>query len=68
MSMKNSNDNIGNRPRDHPIYIAVPQPLRHRVPSFLLAVKNCGYIAVIQNNLQKKLIMLQVFSHYQSKF
>jgi hypothetical protein len=30
MSMKNSNDTIGNRSRDHPVYSAEPQPLRHR--------------------------------------
>jgi hypothetical protein len=33
MSMKNSSDIIGNRSRDLPVCIAVPQPLRHRVPS-----------------------------------
>jgi hypothetical protein len=32
MSMKNSNDTIGNRSHDSPVYSAVPQPLRHRVP------------------------------------
>jgi hypothetical protein len=32
MSMKNSNDTIGNRSRDLPVCSAVPQPLRHRVP------------------------------------
>jgi hypothetical protein len=31
--MKNSNDTIGNRSRDLPVCSAVPQPLRHRVPS-----------------------------------
>jgi hypothetical protein len=30
--MKNSNDKIGNRSRDLPVYSAVHQPLRHRVP------------------------------------
>jgi hypothetical protein len=30
MSMKNSNDTIGNRTRDLPVYSAEPQPLRHR--------------------------------------
>jgi hypothetical protein len=29
-SMKNSNDTIGNRSRDLPVFSAVPQPLRHR--------------------------------------
>jgi hypothetical protein len=32
MSLKNSNDTIGNRSRDLPFCSAVPQPLRHRVP------------------------------------
>jgi hypothetical protein len=32
MSMKNSNDTIGNRSRDLPVCSAVPQPLRHCVP------------------------------------
>jgi hypothetical protein len=32
MSIKNSNDTIGNRSRDLPVCSAVPQPLRHRVP------------------------------------
>jgi hypothetical protein len=32
MSMKNSDDTIGNRSRDLPVFNAVPQPLRHRVP------------------------------------
>jgi hypothetical protein len=31
MSMKNSNDTIGNRSRDLPVPSAVSQPLRHRV-------------------------------------
>jgi len=33
MSMKNSNDTIGNRTRDLPVCTAVPQ-LRHRVPPY----------------------------------
>jgi hypothetical protein len=32
MSMKNSSDTIGKRSRNLPVCIAVPQPLRHRVP------------------------------------
>jgi hypothetical protein len=35
MSMKNSNDTIGNRSRDLPDCSAVPQPLRYRVPHTL---------------------------------
>jgi hypothetical protein len=30
LSMKNSNDTIGNRSRDFPVCGAVPQPLRHQ--------------------------------------
>jgi hypothetical protein len=30
--MNNSSDTIGNRTRDLPVYSAVPQPLRHRMP------------------------------------
>jgi hypothetical protein len=36
LSMKNSTDTIGNRYRDLPVCITVPQPLRHRVPQFPL--------------------------------
>jgi hypothetical protein len=32
LSMKNSNDTIGNRTRDLPVCSAVPQPLRYHVP------------------------------------
>jgi hypothetical protein len=32
MSMKNSNDTIGNRSRDLSVCSAVPQSLRHRLP------------------------------------
>jgi hypothetical protein len=32
MSIKNSNDTIGNRSRDLPVCSAGPQPLRYRVP------------------------------------
>jgi hypothetical protein len=45
MSMKNSNDTIGNRSRDLPVCSAVPQPLRHRVDSVLLGVRI--YVALI---------------------
>jgi hypothetical protein len=38
MSMKHSNDTIGNRSRDLPVCSAVYQPLRHRVLS-----SNSGY-------------------------
>ena len=31
MSMTNSNDTMGNRTRDHPARIAVPQPTAHGV-------------------------------------
>jgi hypothetical protein len=34
MSLKNSNDSIGNRTRDLPVCSVVPWPLRHRAPPF----------------------------------
>jgi hypothetical protein len=39
MSMKNSNDTIGNRSRDLPVCSAVPQPLRHRAIDNTLDIK-----------------------------
>jgi hypothetical protein len=36
MSIKNSNDTIGNRSRNLPVCNAVPQPLRHRVPQVFI--------------------------------
>jgi hypothetical protein len=39
MSMKNSNETIGNRFRDLAVCSAVPQPLRHRVPRCFFTVK-----------------------------
>jgi hypothetical protein len=45
MSMKNSNDTIGNRSRNLPVCSSVPQPLRHRVPLHHLKTKrNLLYI------------------------
>jgi hypothetical protein len=38
MSMKNSNETIGNQSRDLPVCSAVPQPLRHHVPH-----NSCSY-------------------------
>jgi hypothetical protein len=35
MSMKNSNDIIGNLSRNLPVCSAVPQPLRHHVPLYV---------------------------------
>jgi hypothetical protein len=39
MSMKNSNDTIGNRSLDLPVCSAVPQPLRHRVPPMYMGLR-----------------------------
>jgi hypothetical protein len=36
MSLKNSNDTIGNRTRDMPVCSVVPQPLRHRAPPVII--------------------------------
>jgi hypothetical protein len=38
MSMKNSNDTIGNRSRDIPVCSAVPQPLRHQQRAAVFAL------------------------------
>jgi hypothetical protein len=38
MSMKNSNDTIGNRSLDLPVCSAVPQPLHHRLPRSKISV------------------------------
>jgi hypothetical protein len=40
LSMKNSNNNIGNRFRDLPLRGAVPQPLHHRVPRWTEYIYN----------------------------
>jgi hypothetical protein len=36
LSMKNSNDTIGNRSRELPVCSAVPQTLRHRAPAVFI--------------------------------
>jgi hypothetical protein len=36
--MKNSNDTIGNRSRDFPVFRVVPQPLSYRVPHIISAL------------------------------
>jgi hypothetical protein len=52
MSMKNSNDTIGNRSRDLPVCSAEPQPLRHRVP-----LDRYQYIGIIYSpHLQRRYI------------
>jgi hypothetical protein len=38
MSMKNSNDHIGNRSCDLPVCSAVPQPLHYRVPHIIIII------------------------------
>jgi hypothetical protein len=66
MSMKNSNDTIGNRTSDLPVCSAVPLPLRHRALLFLrvqnhftlgklrqflaLIFQNCGRHLIPLNN------------------
>jgi hypothetical protein len=44
MSMKNSNDTIGNRTHDLPVCMAVPQPTAP--PQWALLVDNCAVLAV----------------------
>jgi hypothetical protein len=41
MSMKNSNDTIGNRFRDLPVCSAVPQPLRHSNDNVIIVTQEC---------------------------
>jgi hypothetical protein len=43
MSMKNSNDTIGNRTRDPPACSTVPQPLRQRVPRNACQLGKCKF-------------------------
>jgi hypothetical protein len=50
MSMKNSNDTIGNRSRDLPVCSAVSQPLRHRVPLAVSPLK----IKIPSKNMREK--------------
>jgi hypothetical protein len=56
MSMKISNDTIGNRSRDLPVCSAVPQPLRHCVPplhnSKVLDIRGIFTPVSIQNVLK----------------
>jgi hypothetical protein len=44
MSIKNSNDTIGNRSRDLPVCSAVPQPLSHRVLSTYSSSQNSSFM------------------------
>jgi hypothetical protein len=45
MSMKNSNDTIGNRFRDLPVCSAVLESHRHRVPPFMEIIsKNISWL------------------------
>jgi hypothetical protein len=53
MSMKNSNDTIGNRSRDLPVFSAVPQPLRHHVPSVVVAVVVVIFKIIVINEVKK---------------
>jgi hypothetical protein len=55
--MKKSKDTIGNRSRDLPVYSAVPQPLRHRVPPI-----KCIYVADIMNVLSIKKVSRPKFN------
>jgi hypothetical protein len=58
MSIKNSNDAIGNRSRDLPVCSSVPQPLRHRVPPFNVrsSVKNVSVVSCRERGYCKILV------------
>jgi hypothetical protein len=66
MSMKNSNDTIGNRSRDAPVCSAVPQPPRYRVPPDLQCIalqnslKQCGSAQTGRNRPDKHVVVLYV--------
>jgi hypothetical protein len=51
MSMKNSNNTIGNRSRDLPVCSTVPKPLRHRVPP----ERNCRGTKIETRKLKRKI-------------
>jgi hypothetical protein len=56
MSMKNSNDTIGNLSRDFPVCSAVPQPLRHGVPQqWNNEFKYLGTTLTNQNSIQEEI-------------
>ena len=59
MSLKNSNDTIGNRTRDLPVCSAVPQPLRHLFPHIY-------YIYLNIKNLYIAFFMLHKYKHLQN--
>jgi hypothetical protein len=46
MSMKNSNDTIGNRSRNLPVCSAVPQPLRHSI-TIIITINFSGIVKAI---------------------
>jgi hypothetical protein len=48
MSMKNSNDTIGDRSRDLPVCSAMPQPPCHRVPHHQVIIRNIRIFRHVQ--------------------
>jgi len=59
MSMKNSNDTIGNRTRNLPAFSAVPQPIvPPRTPKRRACNENtCGYFIGILFTAKRKLVL-----------
>ena len=52
LSLKNSNDTIGNRTRDLPVCSVVPQPLCHRAPPTADGVNDIQIMTISQKLLQ----------------
>jgi hypothetical protein len=68
MSMKNSTDTIGNRSRDLPICIAVPQPLRHQLRAppknvHLRKLSNSSHLSILAYTFLKWTIEFNSTSH-----
>jgi hypothetical protein len=62
MSMKNSNDTIGNRSRELPGCSAVPQPLRHRVP--LISYHIISYHIISYHIISYHIISYHIISYH----
>jgi hypothetical protein len=68
--MKNVNDTIGNRSRDLPVCIAVPQPLRHqqRAPNIKIDLQKVGcgvkdWIELAQDRDRWRALVKEVMFH-----
>jgi hypothetical protein len=72
MSLKNSNDTIGNRTRDLPVCSVVPSPLRHRVPHSLgtgdgkLRTNQSSGFITVQNKLPHNAATTRELAHNEA--